>query len=232
MTTSTKRLAKGFTLIELLTVIAIIGILAAIIIPTVGQVRQTAARAVASSNLRQIGQASLIYANDNNERLPTSRAQIGSTNNETMGGVMFQLARSGGLNDASVWFTAGDVPTSFSTIINAAGTGLQVPMGSATTVISYVYASGLNTSDSSTTPISWTRRLGVDGNWTGGPWNNDGGHIVYIGGNVAWYRNINGANSIVLSDGNTGENINNALPSNGTAVGTRAARIAVRSLNP
>jgi len=231
MTTSTKRLAKGFTLIELLTVIAIIGILAAIIIPTVGQVRQTAARAVASSNLRQIGQASLIYANDNNERLPTSTAQIGSTNNETLRGVMFQLARGGGLNDASVWFTAGDVPASFSTIINAAGTSLQAPMLTIGTV-SYVYASGLNTSDSSTTPISWTRRLGADGNWVGGPWNNDGGHIVYIGGNVAWYRNINGANSIVLSDGNTGVNIDHALPSNGTAVATRAARIAVRSLNP
>lgn len=62
----------AFTLIELLTVIAIIGILAAIIIPTVGAVRQTAQTASCVSNMRQIAMAMNIYADDNKGLYPPS----------------------------------------------------------------------------------------------------------------------------------------------------------------
>jgi prepilin-type N-terminal cleavage/methylation domain-containing protein/prepilin-type processing-associated H-X9-DG protein len=58
-------LRAGFTLIELLTVIAIIGILAAVIVPTVGKVRRTAKNAQCASNLRQWAHAINLYANDN-----------------------------------------------------------------------------------------------------------------------------------------------------------------------
>jgi len=62
--------AAGFTLIELLTVVAIIGILAAIIIPTVGKVRAKARLTQATSNLRQTGQSMLLYAGDHRNELP------------------------------------------------------------------------------------------------------------------------------------------------------------------
>ena len=60
----------AFTLIELLTVIAIIGILAAIIIPVVGKVRNTAKTSLGLSNLRQIAVATLTYAGDNRNAFP------------------------------------------------------------------------------------------------------------------------------------------------------------------
>jgi prepilin-type N-terminal cleavage/methylation domain len=63
------RAHRGFTLIELLTVIAIIGILAAIIIPTVGRVRDTAKASACASNLRQVAAACLLYANENRDQL-------------------------------------------------------------------------------------------------------------------------------------------------------------------
>ena len=67
---SQSRERRAFTLIELLTVIAIIGILAAIIIPTVGRVRETAKVSVGVSNLRQITMSTLVYANDNKGFFP------------------------------------------------------------------------------------------------------------------------------------------------------------------
>lgn len=62
----------AFTLVELLTVIAIIGILAAIIIPVVGKVRESARRSADVSNLRQLGVAILTFTTDHGNRLPIS----------------------------------------------------------------------------------------------------------------------------------------------------------------
>jgi len=56
-------------LIELLVVIAIIAILAALLLPALRQAKQVAQGAACNSNLRNIGQAYVMYADDNREHL-------------------------------------------------------------------------------------------------------------------------------------------------------------------
>ncbi|EIP99087.1 prepilin-type N-terminal cleavage/methylation domain-containing protein [Opitutaceae bacterium TAV1] len=70
--------AAAFTLIELLTVIVIIGILCAIIIPTTVKVRQNARTVQCLSNLRQIGIAAMTYSGENKDMLLLRGAQAGT----------------------------------------------------------------------------------------------------------------------------------------------------------
>src|SRR5439155_23205029 len=61
---------RAFTLIELLIVIAIIGVLIGLLMPTISGAREQSRRVACASNLRNIGAALFAYAADNDRKLP------------------------------------------------------------------------------------------------------------------------------------------------------------------
>jgi len=101
----------AFTLIELLVVIAIIAILAAILFPVFARARENARKITCISNLKQLGTAVLMYAQDYDEYLPNNFAG----KKDTM--LWNDLSGSGLLDpylkNKKVWFCPSDTPPTY-----------------------------------------------------------------------------------------------------------------------
>ncbi len=68
------RLESGFTLIELLTVVAVIGLLAALLLPALARSKTTASRVACLSHLRQMALAAQAYTDANRQYYPIAYA--------------------------------------------------------------------------------------------------------------------------------------------------------------
>ena len=207
---------SGFTLIELLTVIAIIGILAAILIPAVGKVREVANKSKSSSNMRSIAVSYATYSTSGGRVRTLTKAKMDNDSDVSfseVAGVAQFLAKQSELTDASIWIIESDpaiaaydqvlpVIIGFRDDQNAFQTAQEwtsdVPVG-------YDFAIGVSgNAPTSTTPLLWTRALTTGGTWgKDSPWGL-GGHIAYLDGHVSFYNEL-GEEDGQLVDPTTGQ---------------------------
>ena len=213
------RAVYGFTLIELLTVIAIIGILAALIFPTVGKVRETAQRTVDANNLREIVKAASIYAADNNDRLPDPAviaAQypgLGSGPHAWAG----ILAQRGIITDPAFYFAKNDpfFNGSYPAAIVQPTNNSALATDFSGRTLSFELVGGLRMGDAPATPVAFTRGLQTTGRWdpVSGVYKDTGGHIAFLGGNIQFYPNVAETDTqLTLTNGTKGASILQAIP--------------------
>lgn len=214
---------RGFTLIELLTVIAIIGVLAAIVIPSVGKVRETAQRTVDANHLREIVKAATLYAAEHDDRLPgvnlspTTFRPAGSAATTTTHVWAAALAREGYLTDPSFYSSRLDPhrPVQLpAAILARSGESITLDPGFAELPLSIELVAGLRLSHPGNTPVAFTRGLQTDGTWsaTKGVYGDSGGFIAYLDGSVVWHRSLQAPESLTAPNGRPTPNLLQSLP--------------------
>lgn len=167
-----QRARRGFTLIELLVVITIIGILAAMLFPVFGRIREQAYRVKCASNLKQIGMGVAQYYDDNNQTMPSNNVSGMQSLSNYIGNAMQLFA------------CASD---------SRKGTNSVADFKDAN--CSYWYCASNLWQSTSLTPVFWDRgQISTNELWpeTDSPHKSDGGNVLFSDGHVSFEKKFPG----------------------------------------